>query len=185
MALVDFNTIPGVKQIPDFPGYWASPDGRIFSQRHRWGIQTAGSTTQLKPYNWMNGYLAVRLYVNAKRMAMPIHTLMMRTFVGPRQDGMECRHLDGNRHNNVFDNLQWGTHTENAADMVKHGRTWRGVRNCNAKLTDKQVCSIRQRVASGETRIAIARELCLSRDTIQRVVNCTSWQHVQSLTNSG
>jgi len=50
-----------------------------------------------------------------------VHVLVATAFHGPCPAGMECRHLDGNRSNNVASNLAWGTASENNLDRVRHG----------------------------------------------------------------
>lgn len=57
-----------------------------------------------------------------------VHILVMATFVGPRPEGVDVCHNDGNPENNRVDNLRYGTHSENMMDCVRHGRnresTW-------------------------------------------------------------
>lgn len=50
-----------------------------------------------------------------------VHGLVLEAFVGPRPDGMEACHSDGNCRNNHVSNLRWGTHAENMEDRVRHG----------------------------------------------------------------
>jgi len=64
----------------------------------------------------VKGYLAL----NIPKLAY-IHRLVCEAWHGPRPEGMECRHLDGNPFNNTPDNLRWGTSKENAQDTLRHG----------------------------------------------------------------
>ena len=50
-----------------------------------------------------------------------IHLLVMLAFVGPRPEGLETRHFDGNHLNNSLENLRYGTSSENSMDEVRHG----------------------------------------------------------------
>jgi len=74
MALVDLSTIKGAKQVPDYPGYWVSPDGRVFSTKNR-GTTTACRTDnkarELKTPNNASGYrrLSIRTNENATRQS--------------------------------------------------------------------------------------------------------------------
>jgi phage FluMu protein Com len=52
---------------------------------------------------------------------MKVHWLVARAFLGPRPDGMEIRHLDGDYQNCTASNLLYGTKSENALDAVQHG----------------------------------------------------------------
>lgn len=58
-----------------------------------------------------------------------VHRLVMEAFVGPCPDGLEVRHLNGDPDDNRVRNLAYGTHAENALDMLRHGN------NCNARKT--------------------------------------------------
>ena len=67
-------------------------------------------------------YEVVRLYDGTGSFQdWLVHVLVLSTFVGPRPDGMEVRHLDGNSLNNSLENLAWGTHKENTQDAFVHG----------------------------------------------------------------
>lgn len=67
-------------------------------------------------------YLYVKLRKNGKRFYKAIHRLMAITFLGLKRQGLEVRHLDGNRYNNKLENLSYGTREENLLDDIKHGK---------------------------------------------------------------
>ena len=67
------------------------------------------------------GYLAVRLRNASRDRTVKVHTLVLEAFVGPKPDGLEARHLNGNSTDNRADNLVWGTRSENNLDRVAHG----------------------------------------------------------------
>jgi hypothetical protein len=69
------------------------------------------------------GYLTVTLSEKGTTATIKLHRLVLEAFIGPRPQGMVCRHLDGNKLNNRLSNLLWGTPAENAADRVLHGQT--------------------------------------------------------------
>lgn len=50
-----------------------------------------------------------------------VHKMVLETFVGPRPEGMDGCHRDGNSFNNSLENLEWGTKSSNTEDSVKHG----------------------------------------------------------------
>lgn len=50
-----------------------------------------------------------------------VHHLVLEAFIGPRPDGMEACHGDGDARNNAVSNLRWGTHQSNEADKLAHG----------------------------------------------------------------
>ncbi|TXH10486.1 MAG: hypothetical protein E6R04_05275 [Spirochaetes bacterium] len=67
------------------------------------------------------GYRSVTLIRDAKLRTFTVHRLVLEAFVGPRPEGNECRHLDGNPSNNNLGNLAWGTPSENQRDSLAHG----------------------------------------------------------------
>ncbi|KKK60254.1 hypothetical protein LCGC14_3026180, partial [marine sediment metagenome] len=46
--------------------------------------------------------------------------MVLNTYVGECPAGMQCRHLDGDSHNNNLDNLCWGSQEENNTDRNEH-----------------------------------------------------------------
>lgn len=78
------------------------------------------------------GYPTLSLYWDRHHSAR-VHRLVAAAFHGPCPEGLEVRHLDGVRTNNVPTNLAYGTHAENIRDTVRHGT----FRNAH---TDKTHC---------------------------------------------
>lgn len=68
-----------------------------------------------------HGYPRARPSEGGKNKPHPVHKLVLAAFVGPREEGMECRHLDGNPKNNYVANLAYGTASQNTLDQVRHG----------------------------------------------------------------
>lgn len=68
-----------------------------------------------------NGYLAVGLKCGGSTWCRSVHRLVLEAFVGPCPDGMEVRHLNGNKTDNRLENLRYGTRYENMRDQVAHG----------------------------------------------------------------
>lgn len=91
-----------------------------------------------------------------------VHVLVAQTFLGPRPDGCDVRHLDGDPLNNRADNLAYGTRTENILDVYRTGRPWR-------KLTADQALDIRNRLAAGEKGRDLAREFGVGESCISAI----------------
>lgn len=68
-----------------------------------------------------NGYLCVSLWKLGVGTTRTVHTLVTEAFIGPRPEGHQVRHLDGNRAHPELSNLAYGTPAENSADMKVHG----------------------------------------------------------------
>lgn len=125
--------------IPGWPGYLATPDGRIFADTNWRGYGRRELRQNLDRY----GYPSVRLTVEAGcRKKQKVHSLIAATFLGARPSPRhEVRHLDGDALNNTVANLAWGTAAENAADRERHGRTSRG---------ESHSMAIRQAIAASD-----------------------------------
>jgi hypothetical protein len=72
--------------------------------------------------------------------------------------------------------LRYGTHRENEHDKIVFGTLLTGERNPLAKLTDKDVASIRQRRIDGEKNVTLAREFGVSRGVITRITTGLNWR---------
>jgi hypothetical protein len=127
------------RQIPEHDGYDASTLGRIRSWWHTHGW--VGQKSKIMSF-WTNkkGYRVVTL----KRGPTQIQPLILAAFVGPRPEGLQARHLDGNPGNNRLSNLKYGTAKENGEDKVRHGTSRQGTHHEYAAFTEEQVVEIRR-----------------------------------------
>jgi hypothetical protein len=106
-----------------------------------------------------------------RRPGIKVHRLVLEVFVGPRPEGLECCHWDGNRKNNRLENLRWDTRASNEADARRHGTAL-------AKLTENDVREIRRRHSRGESKNALAREFGVDPKTIRDAINRKTWASV-------
>lgn len=154
------------RNVPGFPGFRVGNDGSVWSSWEiihvpgkRGSAARIGSRWRpLKPLPARGGYHAVHLRAGGKVFRRLVHRLVLEAFVGPRPEGAQACHGDGDRTNNRLTNLRWGTPAENAADRDRHGTTARGERVGTAKLSDADVAELRRIGASGgNVRDAAAR----------------------------
>lgn len=105
------------RPVPSCPGYFASTEGRIGSDLRGRGIRVLKG-------GYRGKYRGLVVCVGGTRATQSFHALVAETFHGPRPEGLEVRHLDGNPANNRPENLRYGTPVENALDRVEHGHDW-------------------------------------------------------------
>lgn len=107
------------RPIPGYLGYEASSEGRVRSVRIP-GRKFRGRV--LSQYVDHRGYLRTTVHQGVNSYAsLDVHTLVTLAFLGPRPNGMQVRHLDGDPLNNWATNLSYGTQAENNLDQVRHG----------------------------------------------------------------
>lgn len=117
------------KDIPGYEGkYQASNLGRIRSLDRQLGIPgKKGFRTMkgrvLRPGPTKSGHLYVVLGHGAS--GSPVHQLIALTFIGPRPNGKDVCHNDGDPTNNQADNLRYDTRANNILDTFKIGKRWR------------------------------------------------------------
>ena len=115
------------KPITGYEGiYEASSHGRIRSvdrtinysngQVHRYKGKILST-----PLLQQTGYPFVKLSNHGKNQVRTVHSLVAETFLGPRPEGTEVCHNDGDRTNSHLDNLRYGTPSENELDKLRHG----------------------------------------------------------------
>lgn len=145
------------KDIPGYEGrYQASTLGRIRSLDRRVRVVAHGTEATrlikgrvLRPGVFeKSGHVSVVLGHGAN--GSPVHQLVALTFIGPRPEGMDICHNDGNPKNNAVSNLRYDTRSENNKDVLRQGKRWR-------KLNLADVDKIREMLAQGMRGREIAK----------------------------
>lgn len=166
----------GATALTDWPGYFVTPDGCVFST-----IPWRGQDIrQLLAHPDGYGYLSVSLPRDGKRVSVKVHRLVALTFLGPPPSPVhEVRHLNGNQLDNRVSNLAWGTKKDNADDRERHGRTAYGERNGFVRLTEEKVREIRALAAQGLSQRTIARKIGTHQTNVGDIINQKGWAHIQ------
>jgi hypothetical protein len=84
-------------------------------------VRSLKSGRILKQTSTRKGYKTVSLSRHPEVGFYRIHRLVLDSFVRPRREKEECRHLNGDPADNRLENICWGTAIENAQDKVRHG----------------------------------------------------------------
>lgn len=63
----------------------------------------------------------VGLHRDGRMVAARVHQLVAAAFLGPRPEGLEVCHNNGDQYDNRVENLRYDTHRENIRDQVRHG----------------------------------------------------------------
>lgn len=158
---------------PRDPRFQVREDGVVFGPSGR----------ELRPMTWNDrpGVTVPNTWGGASRQRRYLVAWMVcETFYGPRPEGMEAAHEDGDVSNSRADNLSWKTCLENAADRERHGKTARGERQGAARLTEGQVREMRSLHASGAHSMSeLAARYGVAKGTVAWAISRRSWAHVQ------
>ena len=110
--------------------YWVTEDGIIYAKSG--GIYTNNGLTkygkptqkwrpeklkQVKVYPNHQGYLGRAMFLNKKYVHKRVHQLVAECYIGPCPKGKEVDHIDNNKLNNHYTNLQYLTRQENMAKV--------------------------------------------------------------------
>jgi hypothetical protein len=106
------------RPVPGYPDYEVSDRGRVLSKKRN---NPGGRHRLLRGVVHPRGYLQVFLRANGAYRNRKVHQLVLEAFVGQMPEGMEVRHLDGDKSNNTLPNLAYGTRSENVRDQLRHG----------------------------------------------------------------
>lgn len=146
-----------------------SPSGYEVSDHGR--IRRNGVLRKLQTDRY--GYKRISLRKGTKQKLPTVHSLVAAAFIGPRPKGLEIAHLDENKTNNHFKNLEYVTGSQNRQHSVASGRIAHGARHGRAKLTEAQADQIRR---SAEKTKVLAERYGVNRTTIQRIRSGELWR---------
>lgn len=126
--------------------YEVSNLGRVRSNvrqgQTRLGVRNYGGG-ELKPITVRKGYTVVNLTKSGCREQVPVHRIVLESFISPRPYEMDACHNNGITCDNRLDNLRWDTRKGNHADKKKHGTSQCGENNGNHKYTKEQVFAVK------------------------------------------
>ena len=125
------------------------------------------------------GYYAVVLSKNGETKRMKIHRLVAKYFVENPGNKPCVNHINGAKRDNMADNLEWCTRSENDKHAFKIGlKTQRGEQNSCSKLTEEKVREIKRLLNKGEKMLVIAREFGVSMSCINNIKRGRDWVFV-------
>lgn len=153
--------------------YLISRDGEIFDNRRKKFI-----TPQLDD----KGYFRVALAVVGNRQKQKhfrLHRLLAITFIPNPDNKSFINHINGVKHDNSIENLEWCTHKENMQHSARIGlsKFYIGEKAKNVKITNKIALKIYEdRLSMSRKDISI--KYGLSKCTIQNIMVGKTWSHV-------
>jgi hypothetical protein len=174
------NEIEVWKPIDDFPNYEVSNLGRVRRPIYRDKIVNK----ILKPFIDHFGYCQLSLCFKGKVYRRKIHHLVLEAFVSKKPSiKIVANHLNGIKHDNRVQNLEWCTYSENMIHAYKMGllvlTDRKGTNNGRSKLIDSDIPKIIALRNKGKTLIWIANKYKVAFSLIHRITRGESWSHVK------
>lgn len=173
------------KDIPNLDSYTVSEDGRVFRKERIIKTKNGKSwTIKEKELNLQTdscGYKTVNLRKGDKRSRYSVHRLVALAF-NPlkKHEEMQVNHIDGDKTNNHFTNLEWVTCKDNVKHAAEHGLrgNFVGEKNGGSKLSEKDVISIRNLWQSGKMQKEISAQFNITPATVSLIIRKKLWAHI-------
>ncbi len=152
--------------------YFVDENGSVFSLLN-------GVYSPLKQRVHRQGYIRFALCENGKIKQFYAHRLVAEQYL-PKVEGKNfVNHLDGDKTNNHFSNLEWCTKKENSVHARDNGLCDnRGEKSGKTKLTNEMVLNIRKVYNNGIKGIALQKMFNLSKGTLYEITSKRRWSHI-------
>lgn len=162
-------------------GYQISNLGRLKSKERivDYGWKKANRLSKLLSFReGKYGYLYTIISINKIRKTVKPHRLVALNFIPNPLNLPEVNHLDGNKLNNAFWNLEWSTKSNNIQHAFNIGLkiSKKGESSHYAKLNKEIVSKIREDYKKENiTQLSLSRKYEVSQAQIQRIVTNKNW----------
>lgn len=172
------------KDVKGFEGFYqVSSNGNVRSlDRH---VQRGNSLQFvkgkiLKPVpNVKSGYLTVGFKNGLASKRLYVHRLVAALFLENPENKPQVNHLDGDKSNCHFNNLEWATSLENHEHAWANGLINNSGENQGAsKLNTSDVLAIRLALRNGESQRKLAAKFGVAQITISEINTQKTWSHL-------
>jgi hypothetical protein len=124
-----------------------------------------------------SGYCTTGLYLNGKLRTVLVHRLVANAFVKNPNNLPEVNHLNEDKTDNTYTNLEWSTRSGNALHSV---RKFRGSNSGTSKLTEEQVVEIID-LLGVMPQTEIGKLYGVSNHTIHKIKSGGNWSWLTNL----
>jgi len=176
------------KTIQQFPDYEISNCGRLRTKermvRYTHSVtnnehfrKTEGRFLKVH-FNNNTGYKFCQLYKNKKMYNKTIHRLVAEAFIVNNLKLPIVNHIDGNKHNNTVENLEWCTDAYNHKHATETGLLAKGSEIASSRLNEKCVYAIKYFLNNGYSHIELSKIFKVARSTISLISEGVTWKHI-------
>lgn len=134
----------------------------------------------MTPQLHKEGYLCVRLTDKDKnKKTVKMHRLVAMAFIPNPENKQFVNHINGIKHDNRVENLEWVTKSENTIHAYKLGlMNHRIGENCyQTTLTDAQVLEIRA-IGKSMRCVDVAQKYNVAQYVIWNILSRKTWKHI-------
>ena len=150
------------KKIEGFPDYTITNDGRVWSIKKKKWLKTFENIIKNRTND--QPYLRIALYKKEGiRKKIMVHRLVGLAYLDNPESKPFINHINGNKHDNRFKNLEWVTTKENSHHASRNNLNFK-------KLSDEQVRDIRTKF-HGWSHQKIADYYGVSRKCISMIIS--------------
>lgn len=162
-----------IKPIKGFDGYYISEYGDIYSYRFN-------KVKKVVTYLNKQGYLWTNFCMKYKKSKKSVARLVAENFLTTWNENLQVNHLDANKLNNHYSNLEMVTGLENMRHAYKLGLiNKKGENHGRNKLNNKAVFEIREMLLEGIlSRKQIANLYKVTTPTIDAIKTGKTWSHI-------
>lgn len=164
------------RAIPGYEGlYEVSNIGRIRSLNYN-----RSRETKVMSHAGSSRYAGVKLSRGGSIYRCLIHVQVAAAFIGPKPDGMQVNHKNGDSFDNRVENLEYVTPSENSLHAFRLGlrKPTYGQINGMCKLTPQDVREIRQLLIQGLKPKDVALRFNIDRQTACDIGSRKRWAHL-------
>ena len=150
--------------------YFVTEDGKIY----RNGKQLSTSLTN-------KGYKDCHICIDGKRKHLSVHRAVAICYVPNPNDLPQVNHIDGNKLNNHYSNLEWVSNQENRNHAIENGLHVMGEKSPKAIFTNEEILWIRANYIKGDREYgcgALGRKFNTYPSTIHKIIHHQRWKHL-------
>jgi hypothetical protein len=106
------------RNIPEYEDYQVSNFGNVVSFKNK----KYENGFPMKVQEDRAGYIKIIVWKNGKQKTLKLHRIVCELFNDEAPEGKEyVNHIDGNKNNNHYSNLEWTSSSENTLHAYKNG----------------------------------------------------------------
>ena len=152
--------------------YYITEDGKCYNSK---------TDNYLKgQVNYKNGYLSYNITLpDGSKKRLYAHRLVAENYLEQplNKNKNQVNHIDGNKLNNISDNLEWVTPKENIRHAIENDLSSikYGSKNLSSKLKEEDVKYIRENAGINKSVKELSEIYNVSTTTIYNIINYKKW----------